>query len=265
MLNHLFLKRAAFAAGVFSILLCYILIPAETPGPAPVDRLHRLSEKIDSIEVEKQVQKRNGLPLSELDTKTANLRDSIQAIRLELGQRSAPQTVLVSRQKELFRERLKKFLSGPKNKVFDRILLYAGVIATLTGCFFIFLLLALKSRRRNKTGPQNQTKRMSAIYEEVQRKITAAQQIAYPDSFTPSALEPAAPASAIPPSVPPLAPEAASGTQERLPASTHHSDSDLKNLVLNAGKKGLDAKEISRRYQIGIDQVALILKMAKKQ
>ena len=39
---------------------------------------------------------------------------------------------------------------------------------------------------------------------------------------------------------------------------------NLNDQVLLANREGLDIKEISRRFHIGVDQAALILKMAKK-
>lgn len=266
--NLSFSSTSVLAAGVIGVLLCYSLPPAETTGEAKgsvsVERLRHLGDKIDSLEVEKQVKKRNGLPLAELEAKTADFRDSMRTIRLELGQGPAPLAAVAPEKKEPLQHYLIKFLPGPKNKLYDRILLVAGAITIFTGLFFLFILLALKSRRKKQTASQNQTKRVAAQYEEVQRKV-AASQSAYPDSFTNTPSESAALASAIPPSAPLFPAATAPATQPRIPAVTRSSEGDLKNLVLEASNQGLDAKEISKRYHVSIDQVALILKMAKKQ
>jgi type II secretory pathway pseudopilin PulG len=264
--NLLFSKTAVLAVGAFSVLLCYSLPPAETAsettGPFSVERLRLLCEKIDSIEVEKQVKKRNGLPLIELEAKTADFRDSIKTIRLELGQGAAPIAAAAPESKESPQDYIKKLLPGPKNKIYDRILLAVGVVTIFIGIFFFFAVFAFKARSRKQTASQNQTKRVAAQYEEVQKKVAAAQS-AYPDSFSNTPSESAALASAIPPSAQTVPKTVPPAMQPHPPAQT--SESDLKNLVLKAGKEGLEAKEISKRYHISIDQVALILKMAKKQ
>ena len=260
--NLLFSSTSVLVAGAVGVLLCYSLPTAETTGAGSVERLRQWSEKIDSLEVEKQVKKRNGLPLAELESKTADFRDSIKTIRLELGRSAAPPAAVAPEKKEPLRHYLIKLLPGPKNKIYDRILLAAGVITILIGIFFLFVWFALRSRRKKQTASQNQTKRMAAQYEEVQRKVMAAKS-AYPDSFATTPSESAALASAIPPSAQAAPKTVSPATQPRLPAQA--SESDLKNLVLKASSDGLGAKEISRRYHISIDQVALILKMAKKQ
>lgn len=260
MLKPLFSKTAVLTSGVLFVLHCYSLTPADTAGSSSVDQLRQWNEKIDSLEVEKQAKKRNGLPLAELETETARLRDSIKSIRTELGPETVPHSTAVPQEIKSIPEYLKKLASSTENKMVDRILLFAGAIAIITGLFFLFLLLALKSRRKKQ--PRNQTKKIAARYEEVQRKVAAAQSV-YPDSFSNTPSESAALASAIPPVSPPPLASPVSPTR-RMPVGALPSDHDLEGLVLKAGSEGMDAKEISRRYHISVDQVVLMLKMAKK-
>lgn len=258
----LFLKKIAFpAASAIGVLLCFSWCPAETTGFVSVERLHQLGEKIDSIEVEKQAKKRTGLPLEELEAKTDVFRDSIKTLRQELGQAAPPVAAASPVRKKSIPNNLKQLLSGLKNQLYDRILIAAGILTIIIGLFFLFVALALKSRRKKQSAAQNQTNKAAAQYEDVRRKVAAAQN-AYPDSFTNTTFESAALASAIPPSSQAV-PTAAPATQPRLPAQS--SEGDLKELVLKAGNEGLDAKEISRRFHISIDLVTLMLKMAKKQ
>lgn len=260
MIKLIFSKTTILAAGAFSVLLCFSLSPADSAGPVSVNQLHRWSEKIDSLEVEKQVKKRNGLPLAELETETASLRDSIKSIRTELGQGTAPHSAAVPEQNKSIPEYLKKIVLRAGNKVLDRILIFTGAIAIIIGLFVFFLLLAVKSRRKKQTA--NQTNKAAARYEKIQRNVAVAQS-AYPDSFATTPSESAALATAIPPPAP--VPAAPPGLPTRRIPATILPDSDLKDLVLKADTEGLDAKEISRRLHISIDQVSLILKMAKKQ
>jgi hypothetical protein len=145
----------------------------------------------------------------------------------------------------------------------DRILLAAGGITIIIGIFFLFILLSLKMRRKKKTPAHGETKRVAGRYQDAQRNVVPAQN-AYPDSFTNAKAPPVAavpvktPATFSDKPIPPASP--ASETPHPIAAS----GVNLKDLVIKAQNDGMKAKDISRRFHIGIDQVALILKMAKK-
>jgi hypothetical protein len=270
--NPLRSKTTLLTAGIFGILLCSFrptTVSAaqtdtinQTADAVSVERLRLLGEKIDSLEVEKQAQKRNGSPLTELEEKTAAFRDSIKTIRIGLrqGAVSGDAGAVVPEKKPSVWGYFKKLLPGPENRLIDRILLAAGAITIVVGLFFLIVLFALKSRRKKQTVAKNQTRKAAAQYEKVQRKEVEAPPSAFPDSFKNTASESAALASLIPP--PASATPVRTKPQQRRP---ENPGDDLKNLVLKGNADGLDEKEISRRYHLSIDQVRLMLKMAKKQ
>ncbi|MCP4648282.1 MAG: hypothetical protein GY852_11235 [bacterium] len=48
------------------------------------------------------------------------------------------------------------------------------------------------------------------------------------------------------------------------PQKEQDSSTALRNRIIHAAQEGLDTQEISRRYHVSVDQVALILRVAEK-
>jgi hypothetical protein len=290
MRKSFFLKPTIFgslvvAAGAISLLLSVAFAPSprgEEPD-ARIERLRLLNERIDSLEVEQQIKKRSNQSISELDAKTALIRDTITALRLALQKNVRPASASGKSSEQaagaLSLSKLSlSHLSLPTTMrlsgigLFDRIFIGAGAIAVVFLTFLLFAFFKARVRRGAR----------AAGHPEALTKTKIRTPRSAPDSGEESeAKEGYAPLDAtvakvrerleneekaLPAAVAPEAPRRSSPTRSMPALKVQPQDpADLSDQVIRADCEGLDIKEISRRYQIGVDQVALILKMAKKQ
>jgi hypothetical protein len=242
----------AMSVGAAVLFLIVATVPAEVNG-CP-DRLRILKEKIDSLEIEKQEKKRNGQSIDELEERTALLRDTVRALRLEVQQGALS---LPAKTKQ-----------GVVNKIlpmagsfFDRLVLGAGAIAVLVALIIFPVIVINRGRRRRLRAAQGRPEiKKQPISADVRPSHETAVQKAYAAQMT-------------------MGPDRNSGrnnARENVPqkqvdpidtslSATAGPAKNLNDLVVQASRAGLDSKEISRKYQIGVDQVELIVKMAKKK
>ncbi|MFP4680584.1 MAG: hypothetical protein ACLFQB_08925 [Chitinispirillaceae bacterium] len=230
-----------------------------------------LGQKLDSLEVEKQELKRQGRAIATLERATDSLRDSLSALRRV----PASETKTASKSSPLSLR--------PRN-TFDRIIIGIGLIAALSG---IILIIGILRNRREKR------KRMTYTYS---RKLETVNKPSAKASSSPTEDEAQKPI--MPPSNLHQSPEP-SPTARKADSEVQHSEEDListlrdrlsqeeskektgseppvvahtpqessmsfNDLVVKSAQEGLSVQDISRRYQLSIDQVTLILKMAKK-
>lgn len=224
---------------------------AVMPAPAPDNalRLREFNRQIDSLEVAKQEKKRSGQSIDELEGLTGSLRDSVADLRRGFEQGTAATRAAQSP------ECPARTSAWPLSLgVFDRITIAAaGVFLLIAAVFFFVYFSAAARRRRNRSPAAPAAKRGDPLRNGASRSDTAAQR-AYAAQIKPGP-PPAQPRPETPASPLPSKP---SGQRSDLPR-------DLSELVARAAAEGLDAKEISRRYHISEDEVALIRAMGRKK
>ncbi|MBN2035290.1 MAG: hypothetical protein JW768_00975 [Chitinispirillaceae bacterium] len=216
-----------------------------TDAPSGKERLRLVKEQIDSLEVEKQASKRQGLPIADLEHTTTELRDSVAQLREE---------VLENRNSFAagpdLSGSLQKMIPAAVNLIDILLITAAALIATV---FVLVYFLSAAKRRRKKSAGRPEVKRYEGIQER-ERRIEQAQKAYVAQTNKPvdhgKMPEPPLPNAPLP---------------ARPPDHATNGPDNLNNLVIQADRDGMDIKTISERYHVGVDQVALILKMAKKK
>ncbi|MBD3421109.1 MAG: hypothetical protein GF398_13415 [Chitinivibrionales bacterium] len=255
-----------------------------------------LTARLDSLELEKQKQKRRGNSLQELEQHTAVVKDSIERLRKRIAlSNTSPvkgffKNWSASGEQAPGRVAEKTLVPGD---LFDWIIVIVGAIALLAGLVLLFGLLKSWTRR---TGAQQKKAQKSppspASVSESARQNRPAQ---------PSPVSPETPLYKAtyqrPRSTSRNAEEAKNTNhasrdegiellRQRIgddiqrirqfdkserPAAlqdeksgTHRSEADVKKQILAAARAGMDAATISKKFHVSADQVTLIMKMAGK-
>jgi hypothetical protein len=233
---------AACSESVLLLLAAALSLPGQESAVC-AERLRVMGEKIDSIEVEKQKKKRAGQSIGELEAEVSLLRDSVKALRTEIQKEPAAA-----------RAPAKSFpgkaLLLSRICLFDWLLIGAGGAAAAFAAVLLFLFFRALSRPRTGNVPHRREPAPTRVQSAAQKAYAA--QSGAVGNGEPAGPKPEPQPPAAPPPVPPLA-TAVSG-----------SPKNLVDLVVKADREGIDIREISRRYHISADEVALILKMAKK-
>ena len=244
-----------------AIVAAFLLSADAAPTDIPLKK-SALLQKLDSIDVEKQIRKRKGLPLDDLEKYSTALKDSIAALRTAVGKPgnlpAAEQTDIVSN------ERQRSFLAYQKyvpRNAFDWIVLIVGGVAIIAGiilCIGFFSMLFGKKGKNARSlttrappdqspseePPQRHPAFTGAAAEEREidslRKRIVTENSEGPPADTPTAEDPG-------------------GTG----APAIHDGVDLKKRILAASRQGAEITEISRRFHISTDQVSLILRVAQ--
>jgi len=258
------------------VLLMAALLPlhgkaaAQAVTESPMAKRLRYSATLDSIELQKQVLKRKGESLDELEKLTAVIRDSISAFKKDLeSNEPAPDARTASG--VAGQEQSEKKIRGPLSagKTLDWLILIIAGVAALSGIVLVIgLIQAWRSRsssvRKNAdtytTGAKNrpQPKPEMPPAQEA-RTASASQAAAFNVDSRIEALRkkirtqnegdsPEEP----PARIPAAAPAARTGDA---PAD------DLKQKVIDCARQGMSIAEIVRTYHISADQVALILRV----
>lgn len=269
MFNHFHRCRRPF---LFIILLGTILSFGIRAGDAdqddnPLDRKKILSARLDSIEMEKQTRKRQGEPFDDLEEESGRIHDSIAALRAAILE--TDESVLQRRKASEKESFLKQFLKPAH--IFDWIIIVVGFIALLSGIVLIIGLLSTvlkRSKRKPKSPLHHVTKKsypetaskgladiptsdsykipdkdnrsIEMLRKRMQKDIEDIQRFNSNDS--PFALRDAEPVALV--------------EQEK--------KEPIRDQIICAAREGLDVQEISRKYHISVDQVSLILRVAKK-
>jgi hypothetical protein len=252
---------------------------AQNNAPA---RKQVLTEQLDSIDLEKQLRKRRGESLEDLEKSAEILKDSIAALKREMppaaqgldqaedsGEKSAGSTVNASDRFQQFQ----KFL--PKT-FFDWMVDIVGFIAVISGIvllFGIFGLLSKGFKKKRKAAPLHKP-----LHEVFPRSYAAD---AYdripkvPGGRTEENNEALASLRKRIEDVPPpkvkepeddgvlaTVDDSAEGN-DGFPGRTAGPEEQKKKVIL-AARQGLDVSEISRRFHLSADEVSLILRMARR-
>jgi hypothetical protein len=246
-----------------------------------------LTEKLDSIDLEKQLRKRKGQSLEELERAAELLKDSIAAIKKQIvsgeenlgapaGGREAAGAA--NGQASQAAVDFKRFL--PKN-VFDWIVVIVGGVAIISGFVLVAGLFGLLFRKKKKAPrplhdmfpqvaardipqripkvPGGLTELKDKRLEDIRKRMEESEKSGPEnDSVSGTSDEPAA------------RPVLPAGTGETKTAKGHAGGDEtrdpleIKKQVIRASQQGLDVQEISRRYHLSADQVSLILRIARQ-
>jgi hypothetical protein len=313
------------------------------------DRSLELRQRLDSIEVETQVRKRQGRPIEDLEAVSAGLRDTLVGLRGKAPQAAPPRE---DREEQRFPyldkiPYIEEILAFRPSGAFDWVIVGTGAVALLSGLTLIIGLFAGRKKKRaavprkqqgsrkinlaptstqravpevnnnNEPPPRDSVVEFQSLVENL-RKV-APPPLKAPSPFTssdyeprtyappptvkepeprrpappPPPEEPAAPAPLIvnapetpsspppatlsgkplasevlsartPPMPPPSVPVAA-GSPPKPPSAGTAGFPAFSTLVIAAAKDGVDDMEISRRYQLSVDQVKLILRMERNK
>jgi hypothetical protein len=250
-------KPLSFKQIAYGMLFC--LLAAAAPSPcgekagAVAVRLGRIMAQIDSLEVEKQTAKRSGRSIVDLELITVRLRDTVFLLREELQVRkpdSGPE-----QQKGL--APFKKYLPSTFGLI-DKIVIGAGAATLLFALIFFFFLLSAAARRRKVIAKKRPPVKAFEARSNASRGAETAARKAYDAQIKAIAEQKALLDKPQSPAPQPAAPSPK-------PRETTVLQTNLDVQVIKAFGDGQDVKTISQRFHIGVDQVALILKMAKKQ
>jgi hypothetical protein len=302
------------------------------------DKRLELRNRLDSLEVEKQVLKRQGKPIDDLEASSALLRDSLVEMR---GGAAAPQEAqgpveggggsLWADALAVAGSFLESNLSFRPAGLFDWIIVGTGVVAILSALLLMAGIVVGRRKPRpaprkaagrkvnlaptgprpaiaaadsgaearyrfggiadlagaggapagstyNAGGRMNEPKsgaadspeqvppELESLMESLRKAASTKQQA--PQAGQPAAAPPRpAPAANTPPQPPPPLIVNAPDTPQPPPpaaAAPRVGSQGFSDLVISESKGGLSDAEISRRYQVSVDQVRLILRMMKR-
>jgi hypothetical protein len=249
-----------------------------------------LLEKLDSIDMEKQILKRKGLSLEELEKKTLVIKDSIAAIKNSIKQTNevAP-LVPVRRAAEGRLWQVNRFL--PRN-TFDWIVLILAGIALIAGAILCIGLismllktmttkkkpplktmgekLSLRSEHtsyqdaspREKVGPEISEKKLDSLKKrmsEESKSPVAPINAPFADSPAQGYAQPMAKNEST---------KYGSEKKDIFPLPSHDvspAPLEVKTQIIKAALEGADPVEISKRFHVSADQVALILRVSQQK
>jgi hypothetical protein len=267
-----FCLLAAFIVGFFP--LC---VRAEN---TVTSRKHALSEKLDSVDLEKQLRKRRGESLEDLEKTAELLKDSIAIVKQQLpgisseAQDSNGKNAVLGERAAGWVRPFQKFL--PKTFI-DWMVDIIGLIAIISGVVLIIGIFGLLSKKFNKKKkeaplprplheifprsyaadaydripkvPSGPTEEKDETIASLRKRMVEAPEKAQRDEVAPPALDDSAAADGV-------------TGKSRAPAADEDPRT-LKAQVIRAAQQGLDVSEISRRFHLSSDQVSLILRIAR--
>jgi hypothetical protein len=263
-LIHRLYRRLASLLFLFILSLCFTKANAVTADYTVIK--NSLMEKLDSIDVEKQIRKRKGLPIVDLEKQSTTLKDSITELRTVI-EKPDNRTVGLSNvysTRIMFKlQTYKKYL--PHN-AFDWAVLSVGFAAAIAGIilFIIFFSMIFKKinlkkksglkavnnidihteTEKNISPTKNDGPKLTGInatdIDSLRKIINEARDLHVMDTGAP--------------------------VIEKTPATQESSETDeLKKNILAAYKDGAGISELSKKFHVSSDQVSLILRMAQRE
>lgn len=224
-----------------------------------------ISEKIDSLDLIKQTQKRHGQPIAEIEQVQVVLRDSLQSLRSIIQKYAEIQPTTHAPFHTLA-------LAKPAN-LFDWIIAIVGIIAAFSGVMLLIGLIRaffIKKPRRNRnaTAHKKNSPKQTTSAEPAYPLYTAASAHAAPSNSSPILGETnlhylkgrVTNEEAINRSEAPPIPKGSNQSGKSAPFSLNETEQQ----VIAAARSGLNPIEISRKYHLSNDHVALILRIAGK-
>lgn len=227
-----------------------------------------LSQRLDSLEIRKQELKRTAQPIDELDKQSQTIRDSLILLRFAL-EKAVP--AMATAPVEPVPYRIGGFTVPtrfmPRN-VFDRIIAAVILVALAAGVILIIGLIIAALRRRGVPrrkrggGRASGAPQLQAMADDFRRQRFDHPPVAGAGEINPAQVEELRRRVGEQP-----------GPDHNLPADDHSTlqtgqpprDSDeVRRAVINAARDGMTIPQICRRFHLGSDHVALLLKVAQK-
>ena len=226
-----------------------------------------LTRKLDSLDLEKQVLKRSGQSISDIELQQTELLDSLKLIREKI------QSSYLS-QSRPYKATSKVSIPRPQS-LFDWIIVAVGATAVLSGLILIIGLLKTFSSKPRRRRTNSLKKKATQTYTQMQHSEPLQKPVLPPPEHP-----------VFPDTLPDpitrlrmriIEESKTEEAMEQTPVHNVHSpvahsttlendqEKDISNKILNASNSGLDVLEISRRFHMSTDQVSLILKVARKQ
>ncbi len=254
-------------------LLLFVLLCVVTTGDAGerediINAREVLTVRLDSLEMEKQIRKRQGKPLGKLESESRRLRDSIAVLRKKLAGTYDGEEP--PRANGPLVETLARIFHKPAN-IFDWLVTIIGAIALLSGALFISgLVHTIFSRARKplrSQAPQKQQRTQTSGHTGGSPRYPPAGPSPVTDSKDENIAslrrrmkrdidriqrfnETASPFS----------------NTEKTGSDSKETDAkeSLRQDILHAAQQGLDYQEISRKFHVSVDQVSLIVRVASR-
>ncbi len=240
-----------------------------------VQKLRIFAERLDSLELEKQMRKRQGKSLEDLERAADLIKDSIVGERRQISS-GEENSALPAEAGDTEKSRsatsptavagLQRWL--PKN-VFDWIVVAVGGVAIISGAVLVIGLLGLVSRRLRKK------KSAAPLHEMFPRASRPPNLVDSPKVQVDSAdsgedrvelirqrIQTSEQSSVDGPGGPAI-PLDLGNTGEGTASERSADPAQIRNKVIAASLEGLDVLEISRRFHLSADQVSLILRIAR--
>jgi hypothetical protein len=273
------LNKRSFAKNnrsfVSSLLFVFVLIAGFMPQEQAFSidfaaQKSVLLQKLDSLDMEKQIRKRKGQSIEDLEKLSATIKDSITGVKKELalanGQPAAvpnPDVHGPAGMQQYFKD-FRKYL--PQN-TFDWIVVVVGFVAIIAGvilCIGLFGMAWKKVFRKKKSSlktmhdifPQpagksdagSLSKSGGADTEARDRRVDFLRQRIKEESVGS-----------------PSAGPGLGAVQPNIQGETAADSAGLKNRIISAAEEGADISEISKKFHVSTDQVSLILRIARQE
>jgi len=215
-----------------------------------------LIQRIDSLDLEKQVLKRQGQPVAEIENTQKEIIDSLNSIRKIIQTTNAERLTVINKSSPE-----NKFLFFKPQGYFDWLILIIASIAGISGLILLVGIIKTLSIKKNKKS--SRTSLQAAQSYSLVKQFRHSEQ---PSDETVMAENPD-PLKALRKRVAEekrTENEMISPPYSQNPQAVSEKSADIKSLVFKAASEGLDVQEISRRLHLSADQVSLILKVMNK-
>lgn len=230
----------------------------------------RLTQQIDSLDIEKQLKKRLGENISDIEERQSVLQDSLKILRTTFQNDLASSSNQTTLHKRLSINTIKSYIPEIFNiaisklnprSTFDWFILITSAVAFISiSILFVVIVASFKRKRRTKNVPQQTpSKKLSTqnkytpvdnrsarenqaitLLDDLKKKIQIDKIDNEPQNLRTTIREPKkVPYESTPPA----------------------AANDLESLVLQAYRNGSDIAEISKKFHISSDHVSLIIKV----
>ncbi|HAJ78583.1 MAG TPA: hypothetical protein DCO75_02330 [Fibrobacteres bacterium] len=263
-LIHRLCRRFASLLFLLILSLCFTKINAVTADYTVIK--NSLMEKLDSIDVEKQIRKRKGLPIIDLEKQSTTLKDSITELRtviekpdnLTAGLNNADSTSIMFKL-----QTYKKYL--PHN-AFDWAVLSVGFAAAIAGIilfivFFSMILKKINMKKKSRPKALNNIDIHTEVGKNISPEINDGQKFTGNDVTGIDSLR-----KIINEERDFYVMDTGAPAIEKTSAMPESSETDeLKKNILAASKDGAGISDLSKKFHVSSDQVSLILRMAQRE
>ena len=227
-----------------------------------------LLQKLDSLDVEKQVLKRKGQSIEDLEKLSATIKDSIAGLKKELalGEGVSLSATLPDVPTGIgqYIKDIRKYL--PQN-TFDWIVVVVGFIAIIAGLILFVGLIGMLWKKVFR-GKKQPLKTMHDIFPQTVESSDA--------EYLSKSGGPDAESSGMKidllrqrikeeSAVVPMAGFGPDAVRQDVSSEKTAEPADLKNRILLAAEQGADISEISKKFHVSVDQVSLILRVARQE